>query len=53
MGRVAKELYTKLDAIKEDNTKLYFDFFEKQNHGDTLHLSVYSAFEKIFSDKKE
>jgi len=51
MERTAKELYDKLKLQKKANTNLYFEFFEKQNHGDTLHLAVYNGFEKIF--KKE
>lgn len=49
MERMAKELYDKLNLLKKENTNLYFEFFENQNHGDALHLAVYSAFEKIFS----
>ncbi|VAW22415.1 hypothetical protein MNBD_BACTEROID04-167, partial [hydrothermal vent metagenome] len=26
------------------------DFFEKQNHGDVLHLAIYNAFKKIFNE---
>ena len=52
MERVAKELYDKLMLHKKENTKLFFEFFEKQNHGDALHLSVYNAFEKIFRKEK-
>ena len=48
MERVAKELYDKLEVSKTDNTKLHYAFFEKQNHGDALHLAVYDAFEQIF-----
>jgi len=48
MERTAKELYDKLELLKNANTNLYFEFFEKQNHGDALHLAVYNAFEKIF-----
>ena len=48
MERTAKELYNKLKPLKKENTRLYFKFFEKQNHGDTLHLATYSAFEEIF-----
>ena len=48
MERTAKELYIKLKTIKKENTELYFEFFENQNHGDALHLAVYDAFEKIF-----
>ncbi|WP_428743549.1 alpha/beta hydrolase [Tenacibaculum sp.] len=51
MERVANELYNKLKLHKKENTNLFFEFFEQQNHGDALHLSVYKAFEKIF--KKE
>lgn len=53
MEKVAQELHEKLLVKKQENTKLFFDFFEKQNHGDTLHLAVYNAFEKIFSTKKD
>lgn len=48
MERVANELFQKLDLAKLSNVKLDFGFFEKQNHGDTLHLAVYEAFEKLF-----
>ena len=48
MERTAKELYTKLNSKKQDNTKLYFDFFETHNHGDALHNAVYKGFEKMY-----
>ncbi len=51
--RTAEELFVKLNIKTEKNTKLYYQFFEKQNHGDALHLAVYDAFEKIFKTKKE
>ncbi len=51
MERTAKELYDKLKLLKTVNTNLYFEFFEKQNHGDALHLAVYNAFEKIFKEE--
>ncbi len=51
MERTAKELYEKLKVLKKENTNLYFEFFEKQNHGDALHLAVYNSFEKIFRKK--
>ena len=51
MEQAAKDLYDKLKGLKKENTTLYFEFFEKQNHGDALHLAVYSAFEKIFRKK--
>lgn len=50
MERTAKELYDKLKLQKADRTNLYFEFFEKQNHGDVLHLAAYNAFEKMFSE---
>ena len=53
MERTAKELYDKLNLLKKENTNLYFEFFEKKNHGDALHLAVYSAFEKIFMKEKK
>lgn len=48
MERTAKTLYEKLNRVKKDNTTIFYSFFEKQNHGDTLHLAVYDAFEKLF-----
>ena len=48
MERTAKELYDKLNLLNNENSNVYYEFFEKQNHGDALHLAVYSAFEKIF-----
>ena len=51
MERTAKALYTKLKDLKKTNTTLFFNFLEKQNHGDALHLAVYDAFEKIFISK--
>ena len=53
MERTANELYEKLNIKKKGNTKLFYQFFEKQNHGDALHLAVYDAFEKIFKKEKE
>jgi hypothetical protein len=52
MERIAKELYDKLNQHKKQNTKLYFEFFEEQNHGDVLHLAVYQSFGKIFNKTK-
>ncbi len=52
MEREAKDLYEKLKVEKMENTALYFRFLKDQNHGDALHLSVYFAFEKIFSNEK-
>jgi predicted alpha/beta superfamily hydrolase len=51
MERTAKALHDKINGQKKTNTTVFFSFFEKQNHGDALHLAVYDAFEKLF--KKE
>ena len=48
MERVANELYKKIDGEKTEVTKTYFNFFEKRDHGDVLHLAAYDAFEQIF-----
>lgn len=53
MERDAKNLFDKLMMLKTENINLYFDFFEKLDHGDALHLSVYNAFENIFKSEKE
>ena len=52
MEREAKGLFEKLKIEKRENTALYFRFLENQNHGDALHLAVYFAFERIFSNEK-
>jgi predicted alpha/beta superfamily hydrolase len=51
MERTARALFDKLKIKNEDYTRLYFEFFEEQNHGDALHLAVYDAFIKIFQPK--
>jgi len=48
MERDAKNLYTTLKTKTKEYIDLNFEFFEKQNHGDTLHLGVYAAFEALF-----
>ncbi|MCG8576844.1 MAG: alpha/beta hydrolase [Flavobacteriales bacterium] len=53
MERTAKELYEKLNLLKKENSQLYFEFFEEQNHGDVLHLAVYNAFNKLFNTEKK
>ncbi len=49
MERTARALYDKLKRSDNTDSRLYFQFLEEQDHGDALHLAVYSAFEKIFS----
>ena len=54
MIRLAQTLFHKLSLEKSTEAKLYYNYFDKQSHGDALHLAVYDAFEKIFkSDKTE
>lgn len=53
MERTAKELYEKLNVENKENTEIFYKLFEKQNHGDALHLAVYDAFEKMFKTRKE
>lgn len=48
MERDAHRLYKKLNSKKEDNTSLHFGFFKNLDHGDTLHLAVYNAFDALF-----
>ena len=48
MEKTAKGLYKKLKVKNTKNTKLYYQYFKAQNHGDVLHLAVYDAFEKVF-----
>jgi len=35
-------------AYKEGGGIVYFNFLEAQDHGDTLHLAIYDAFEQMF-----
>lgn len=53
MERTAKALHNKLKAELKSNSHLYFEFFEKRDHGDALHQAVYSAFEKIFAQSEK
>jgi len=52
MERDAQALYKKLKKRRLENTKLFFNFFKMQNHGDALHLAAYDGFEKIFRKAK-
>ena len=50
----AVNLYYKfLAASRDTQNKVYYKFLEAQDHGDTLHLAVYDAFEKIFADRSK
>jgi len=48
MEELAEGLYNKLKSIGQKNTSLNFKYFEKQDHGDVLHLAVYEAFEHLY-----
>lgn len=48
----AINLYYKFLEIYQDKGEVYYDFLKEQDHGDALHLAVYGAFEKLFSEKK-
>ncbi|MCO1334713.1 alpha/beta hydrolase-fold protein [Microbulbifer sp. OS29] len=50
MERLARTLFNKLDNEK-NKTEVHFGYFKQLDHGDTLHLAVYDAFEKLFSAK--
>jgi len=52
MERLAKELHEKLLLFQDRYRSLGFGFFEKLDHGDTLHQALYSGFEEIFGEKK-
>lgn len=53
MTRLAQSLFNKLSIEKSKEAKLFYNYFNKQNHGDALHLAVYDAFEKIFKKRKK
>ncbi|MGX5172499.1 alpha/beta hydrolase [Aliikangiella sp. IMCC44653] len=53
MERLAKALFTKLQAVETKQPALHFNFFEQLSHGDTMHLAVYDAFDKIFKSKNQ
>ncbi|WP_206486110.1 alpha/beta hydrolase-fold protein [Thalassotalea sp. G2M2-11] len=53
MERLAKTLFEKVNTKKPANYSVNFQFFEQLNHGDTLHLAVYDAFERIFRIQKK
>lgn len=49
MEDVAYQLYASLIPFKSNGLKLFFDYIERLDHGDTLHLAAYYALEKIFA----
>lgn len=51
MERTAKELFQKIQGHATAPKKIKFLFLEECDHGNALHLSVYYAFEFLFSAK--
>ena len=49
MESLAMELFEKIDAIEDDGIQRFYKYFPELDHGDTLHLAVYNAFDSIFS----
>ncbi len=49
MKRVAEELFEKLRNDKSIKENISYRYFPELDHGDTLHLAVYDAFESIFT----
>ncbi len=54
MQKDARKLYKWIKSEKNDSTKLAFNFFPENDHGDVLHVAVYDAFIQLFgSEAKE
>ena len=53
MERVARELHGKIAKGKPANLRLSFRHHPQLDHGDTLHLAVYDAFQAIFRDSSD
>lgn len=53
MERVGRALYDKISSQAHANVEVHFRFFEQLDHGDTLHLAVYDAFDRLFSQQSE
>lgn len=52
MERVAKELHANLNTAANERLSVSFEYFPALDHGDTLHLAVYSALEALFSSRQ-
>lgn len=52
MENLAYQLHALLIPFKSDQFKLNFQFIERLDHGDTLHLAAYDALERIFAKQK-
>ena len=53
MEEDAKQLYENLNSEKKENAQVHFGFFEALDHGDTLHLALYTAFDVLFKEKED
>lgn len=51
MVKQANALNEKLKQLNDPGMRLFFQYFEKQNHADVLHLAIYDGFEKMFRNK--
>ncbi|BBM01764.1 alpha/beta hydrolase [Microbulbifer sp. GL-2] len=51
MERLSRTLFSKLTE-NESKGRVHFGYFEQLDHSDTLHLAVYDAFEKLFSNRQ-
>ena len=49
MEKLAEDLFHKLTKTNGSNTRVWFEHFPMQSHGDVLHLATYKAFEKLFA----
>lgn len=52
METMAKRLSEKIKAAPNENLSDFFEQFPELDHGDTLHLAVYKAFDVIYSNRK-
>ncbi len=53
MRSFAKQLSEKLKVAEDEQLRHFYQYFPEQDHGDTLHLAVYRAFELLFANKTE
>lgn len=52
MEKLAKQLAEKIESEPSENLSDYFRQFPELDHGDTLHLAVYKAFDAIYSNRE-
>lgn len=51
MERVANELHEKLKTYSTYYTRLDFEYFPEQDHGDVLHLAAYKGLGWMFGEE--